>query len=109
MEIEQWCERVFEFWVEKDLKKEGVFLFFWVAERQREKSKERGVTRIVDLSLLGVNFLCIGLNKRLGLKLLHTMQYPRYCTGCESVVPLSHTWDLGMLNQVWVGYTHPKH
>ena len=27
-EIEQWCERVFEFWVEKDLKKEGVFCFF---------------------------------------------------------------------------------
>ena len=24
------------------------------------------------------------------------------------VVPLSHTWDLGMLNWVWVGYTSPK-
>ena len=62
----------------------GGFLFFWVAERQREKSKERGVTWIANLSLLGVNFLCIGLNERLGLKLLHTVQYPRYCTGCES-------------------------
>ena len=57
--------------VGKDLKKEGVFLFFWVAERQREKSKERGVTQIADLSLLGVTFLCIGLNKWLGLRLLH--------------------------------------
>ena len=36
MEIEQWCERVFEFWVEKDLKKES-FLFVWVVERQREE------------------------------------------------------------------------
>ena len=25
---EQWCERVFEFWVEKDLKKERVFCSF---------------------------------------------------------------------------------
>ena len=84
MEIQQWCERVFEFWIVKDLKKESFFLFFLVAERQREKrSKERaegGVTRINELSLLGVNFLCIGLNKRLGLKL-------GCCTGYESGRP----------------------
>ena len=42
--------------------------------------------RIADLSLLGVTFLCIGLNKRLGLRLLHIMQYPRYCMGYESVI-----------------------
>ena len=40
--------------------------------------------RIDELSLLCVNFLCAGLNKQLGLKLLHAVQYPRYCTGCES-------------------------
>ena len=40
MQFQQWCERVFEFLVEKDLKKERVFLFFWAVERQREKRKE---------------------------------------------------------------------
>ena len=67
MEIQQWCERVFEIWMVKDLKKESFFLFgfFLEAERQREKSKVV-ITRIDELSLLGVNFLCVGLNKRLG-------------------------------------------
>ena len=88
MEIEQWCERVFKFWAENDMKKGTVFCFFGQLkgrEKRAKKGQKVGVTRIVDLSLFGVSFPCIGLNKQLRLKLLQTMQYPRYCTGSQSL------------------------
>ena len=73
MQFQQWCERVFEFLVEKDLKKERVFLFFWAVERQREKRKEKRNGRRW-INELCSNFLRVGLNKRLKLKLLHAVQ-----------------------------------
>ena len=41
-----------------------------------------------------VQFLSIRSIEWLGLKKLHTVQYPRYCTGCESATtsPLAPTW-----------------
>ena len=95
MEIEQWCERVFKFWVENDLKKGTVFCFFGQLkgrEKRAKKGKKVGVTRIVDLSLFGVSFPFIGLNKQLKLKLLQTMQYPRCCKPCNTPLSSIYTY-----------------
>ena len=56
-------------------------------EEREEKLKEqrkRRVTRIADVCDWAVQFLSIRSIEWLGLKQLHTVQYPRNCTGCES-------------------------
>ena len=56
-------------------------------EEREEKLKEqrkRRVTQIADVCDWAVQFLSIRSIEWLGLKQLHTVQYPRNCTGCES-------------------------
>ena len=62
-------------------------------ERRNWKSKEKwGLTLIADVSYWVVQFLSIGSIEWLGLKKLHTVQYPRYCTGCESTSKSYFSW-----------------
>ena len=69
-------ESFWNFWIGVSVKKR---------ERRNWKSKEKRVTRIADASDWAVQFLSIRSVEWLGLKQLHTLQFPRYYKGCESL------------------------
>ena len=77
-------ESFWNFWIGVSMKKR---------ERRNWVEKKR-VTRLADVSDWVIQFLSIRSIEWLGLKKLHTVQYPRYCTGCESAAtsPLASTW-----------------